>query len=80
LRALKLPTFKREYAKLARECGAGGGPYEAYLEQLARLELENRESSAIARRLKEGSFPLVKELRNAAEITSRDYVTAGRAR
>jgi DNA replication protein DnaC len=62
LRALKLPTFKREYAKLARECGAGGVPYEAYLEQLARLELENRESSAIARRLKEGSFPLVKEL------------------
>ena len=62
LRALKLPTFKKEYSKLARECGAGGLGHEAYLEQLARLELENRDASAVTRRLKEGMFPLVKEL------------------
>ena len=62
LRELKLPTMKQQYAKLARECGEQGVGYERYLEQLCRMEVENRQNSAIQRRLREGSFPLNKEL------------------
>lgn len=62
LRELKLPMFKQQYAKLARECGEKGLGYERYLEQLCRMEVESRQNSAIQRRLREGMFPLNKEL------------------
>lgn len=62
LRELRLPTIKQQCVKLARECGEKGLGYERYLEQLCRMEVESRQNSAIQRRLREGLFPLSKEL------------------
>jgi hypothetical protein len=38
LKALKLPTFLREYDKLARQCAAEGVDHSGYLLRLAELE------------------------------------------
>ena len=42
LKALKLPTFLREYDKLARQCAAEGVDHTRYLLRLAELELIER--------------------------------------
>jgi hypothetical protein len=39
LKALKLPTFLREYDKLARQCAAEGLDHIRFLLRLAELEL-----------------------------------------
>ncbi len=39
LKALKLPTFLREYDKVARQCAAEGLDHTRYLLRLAELEL-----------------------------------------
>ena len=39
LKTLKLPTFLREYAKLARQCAAEGQDHEQFLARLVELEL-----------------------------------------
>ena len=39
-RALKLPTFLREYDKLAQQCAAEGIDHPRYLLRLAELELD----------------------------------------
>ena len=39
LKALKLPTFLREYDKLAQQCAAEGVDHPRYLLRLAELEL-----------------------------------------
>ena len=61
LKALKLPTFLREYDKLARQCAAAGTDYPRYLLRLAELELIERERR-IERRIKAAKFPAVKSL------------------
>jgi len=38
LKALRLPTFLREYDKLARQCAAEGVDHVRYLVRLAELE------------------------------------------
>ena len=43
LKALKLPTFLREYDKLARQCAAEGLDHIRFLLRLAELELIDRE-------------------------------------
>ena len=43
LKSLKLPTFQREYDKLARQCAAEGVDHVRYLLRLAELELIDRE-------------------------------------
>ena len=43
LKTLKLPTFLREYDKVARQCAAEGVDYPRYLLRLAELELIDRE-------------------------------------
>ena len=43
LKALKLPTFLREYDKLAQQCAAEGVDHPRYLLRLAELELIDRE-------------------------------------
>jgi hypothetical protein len=53
LKALKLPTFLREYDKLAQQCVTDGVDHPRYLLRLAELELIERErrwSSAASRR------------------------------
>ncbi len=57
LKALKLPTFLREYDKVARQCAAEGVDHPGYLLRLAEQELIDRE-----RRIREARFPTVKSL------------------
>jgi DNA replication protein DnaC len=52
----------REYAKAARQFNESGGSFEAFLEHLAELEVNERDSKATARRLKLASFPVDKDL------------------
>jgi DNA replication protein DnaC len=62
LKALRLPTFLREYNKLARQCAAEGVDYPRYLLRLSELELLDRERRAIERRIKAARFPVTKSL------------------
>jgi len=62
LKALKLPTFMREYDKLARQCAAESADYPRYLLRLAELELIDRERRMVERRIKVAKFPTVKSL------------------
>ena len=62
LKALKLPTFLREYDKLAQQCAAEGVDHPRYLLRLAELELIERERRMIERRIREARFPTVKSL------------------
>src|SRR3974390_1590510 len=62
LKPLKLPTFLREYDKLARQCAAEDVDHIRYLLRLAELELIERERRMIERRIKEAKFPSVKSL------------------
>ncbi len=45
LKALRLPTFLREYDKLARQCAAESLDSRSFLQQLCELELLDREPS-----------------------------------
>src|ERR1700736_650451 len=62
LKALSLPTFLREYDKLARQCAAEGVDHSRYLLRLAELEMIERERRTVERRIKEARFPAVKSL------------------
>jgi DNA replication protein DnaC len=62
LKTLKLPTFLREYDKVARQCAAEGVDYPRYLLRLAELELIDRERRTIERRIKAAKFPSTKSL------------------
>src|SRR5271154_3114718 len=53
LKALKLPTFLREYEKLARQCAAEGLDHVRFLLRLVELELIDRERRMVERRIKE---------------------------
>jgi len=62
LKTLKLPTFLREYDKVARQCADEGVDHARYLLRLAELELIDRERRMIERRIKAARFPTVKSL------------------
>ena len=62
LKALKLPTFLREYDKLARQCATEGVDHVRYLIRLAELELIDRERRMVERRIKAAKFPTIKSL------------------
>jgi hypothetical protein len=62
LKTLKLPTFLREYDKLARQCAAEGVDHVRYLVRLTELELIDRERRMIERRIRQAKFPAVKSL------------------
>ena len=62
LKALRLPTFLREYDKLARQCASQGVDHVRYLQRLAELELIDRERRMVERRIKAARFPVVKSL------------------
>ena len=68
LKTLKLPTFAREYEAVARQCAQQDASYETFLQQLAELEVQHRQGQAIERRLKQATFPLVKELSDFAAV------------
>ena len=62
LKALKLPTFLREYDKVARQCAAEGADHVSFLLRLVELEVIDRERRMIERRIKAAKFPAVKSL------------------
>jgi DNA replication protein DnaC len=62
LKALRLPTFLREYDKVAQQCAAEGLDHPRYLLRLSELELIEREGRMVERRIKEARFPTVKSL------------------
>ena len=62
LKTLKLPTFLREYDKLARQCAAEGVDHVRYLVRLTELELIDRERRMVERRIKKARFPTTKSL------------------
>ncbi len=62
LKTLRLPTFLREYDKLARQCASEGVDHVRYLVRLAELELIDRERRMVERRIRQARFPAVKSL------------------
>ena len=62
LKTLKLPTFLREYDKLARQCATEGRDHVQFLARLVELELIDRERRMIERRIKAAKFPAAKSL------------------
>jgi len=62
LKALKLPTFLREYDKCARICAAEGVDHVRYLMRLTEQEMIDRERRMIERRIRLARFPIVKSL------------------
>ncbi len=57
LKRLKLPTFLREYEKLARQCATEGLDHVQFLARLVEMEMIDRE-----RRIRQARFPVVKQL------------------
>ena len=61
LKELKLPSFLREYGKMAARCAAEGVDHPEYLLRLAELELIDRNQRMVERRVRAARFPAVKE-------------------
>ena len=62
LKELKLPSFLREYGKMAAQCAAEGVDHPKYLFRLAELELIDRHQRLVQRRVRAARFPAVKSL------------------
>ena len=62
LKTLRLPTMLKELSTVVRQAVEGDYSYEAFLERIAEMEVNARQSKAIERRLRQAGFPGVKEL------------------
>lgn len=62
LRLLKLPTFAREYEKVAAECVRAQIDYPRYLLRLCELERIDRDRRNMERRIRQARFPQTKSL------------------
>ena len=62
LEELKLPSFLREYGKMAAQCASEGVDHPQYLLRLAELELIDRHQRMVERRIRAARFPAVKSL------------------
>ena len=62
LKELKLPTFLREYDKLATQWATEGADHPDYLLRLSELELIDRHHRMVDRRIKAARFPTTKSL------------------
>jgi DNA replication protein DnaC len=62
LKTLKLPTFYREYSKVAKQCSVEGVDYEGYLLRLSEQELIDRQRRMVERKIKQAKFPTIKRL------------------
>ena len=62
LKELKLPSFLREYGKMAALCAAENVDHPQYLLRLAELELIDRHQRMVERRIRAARFPAVKSL------------------
>ena len=64
LKELKLPTFLREYGKVAGQCAAEGVDRPDYLLRLAELELIDRHHRMVERRIRAAPASRRKEPRH----------------
>lgn len=62
LKLLKLPTFAREYEKVALACAQDQADYPRYLLRLCELERIDRDRRNIERRIRQAKFPQTKSL------------------
>src|SRR3954465_6491728 len=62
LKQLKLPTFLREYARLAAVCTQDRSDFATYLLRLAEREVIEREHRSAERRGKAAGFGVIKTL------------------
>ena len=62
LKELRLPSFLREYGKMAAQCAAENVDHPEYLLRLAELELIDRHRRMVERRIRAARFPAVKSL------------------
>jgi len=62
LKALKLPTFAREYEKVAMESAQDRADYPRYLLRLCELERIDRERRNVERRIRLARFAQIKSL------------------
>lgn len=62
LKTLRLPTFGREYDKVAQQCAHEGVDHPRYLLRLCELEVLDRERRAMERRIRHARFPVLKSL------------------
>ena len=62
LKSLKLPTFAREYEKVASECTRDQADYPRYLLRLCELERIERDRRNMERRIRAAKFPQTKSL------------------
>ena len=62
LKELRLPSFLREYGKMAAQCAAENADSPEYLLRLAELELIDRHQRMVERRIRAARFPAVKSL------------------
>ena len=60
IKTLKLPTFLREYEKVARRSAHEGLAHVEFLSRVVELELIDRERRLVERRIKAAKFPTVK--------------------
>ena len=61
LKELKLPSFLREYGKMAAQCAVEGVDRPEYLLRLAELELIDRHQRMVERRIRAARFPRSQE-------------------
>lgn len=62
LKTLRLPSFSREYDKVAAQCAQESVDYPRYLLRLCELEVLDRERRAMERRIRSARFPVTKSL------------------
>ena len=73
LKELKLPSFLREYEKMAVQCASEGIDHPQYLLRLAELELIDRHQRMVERRIRAARFPAVKSLDTFDWIVTRRH-------
>jgi DNA replication protein DnaC len=61
LRQLRLPTMGREFEKLARDAATTNQTFIQFLFRLTETELATRSANAIASRIKNAEFPVLKD-------------------
>ena len=62
LRALKLPTFLKNYQAFAQDAARSGQSFERYLFGLAKAEVIQKDANRVERAIREAKFPVVKDL------------------
>ena len=60
-RQLRLPTMGKEFEKLARDAASTNQTFAQFLLRLTELELAARAAKAVAKRIKDADFPVLKD-------------------